>query len=275
MTVVRFATSSMFFHEYPLPEIFDFVAAAGLDGIEFWVETPHFWTRDLPVRELLACIASHRTLAPITVHAPILDLNPCSINPRVAALSLSDILRSVEIAKQAGADVVTVHPGRRTAKRVPSAADYERFERLVQTLRDAASRTGISISIENMEPQVNSLLHTPEDARDLLDREPWLKFTLDTAHALSRDLESVLTYIDLCFDRLVNIHLSSVRDGRKHLPVRGDPAVTTILDELASRGYAGHLTLEIEDLNFGYEATAEDKILLLVREQEFIRQYIG
>ncbi|MDI6718453.1 MAG: sugar phosphate isomerase/epimerase family protein [Methanomicrobiales archaeon] len=273
--MVRIAASSMFFHEYPLPDVFDFVAAAGLDGIEFWVETPHFWTRDLPVGELLACIASHRSLAPITVHAPILDLNPCSINPRVAALSLSDILQAVEIAAQADADVVTVHPGRRTAKRVPTAADYERFERLIQTLRDAARRTGVSISIENMEPQVNSLLHTPEDARDLLDREPWLKFTLDTAHALSRDLASAHAYIDLCFDRLVNIHLSSVRDGRKHLPVHGDPAAATILEDLASRGYAGHLTLEIEDLNFGYEATAEEKILLLAREREFIRHYMG
>ena len=265
----------MFFHEYPITDVFDFIGAAGLDGIEFWVETPHFWVRDLPIEELLACIASHQNLTPITIHAPILDLNPCSINPGVAALSLSNILCSVEIAKQAAADMVTVHPGRRTAKRTPSSVDYERFERLIQTLRDATHRTGISIGIENMEPQINSLLHTPEDTRDLLDREPWLKFTLDTAHALSKDLESAFTYIDLCFDRLVNIHVSSVKDGRKHLPIHGDPAIAMILEDLAHRGYSGHLTLEIEDLNFGYEASAEEKIVLLRREREFMRQYFG
>jgi len=39
----------MFFHEYTVDEIFSFVSRSGLNALEFWLETPHFWLRDLPV----------------------------------------------------------------------------------------------------------------------------------------------------------------------------------------------------------------------------------
>ena len=53
--MVSFSVASMFFHEYTTPEIFSFVSRSGLDGIEFWLETPHFWLRDMPVDEVVAC----------------------------------------------------------------------------------------------------------------------------------------------------------------------------------------------------------------------------
>ncbi|MCJ7794768.1 MAG: sugar phosphate isomerase/epimerase, partial [Methanoregulaceae archaeon] len=180
-----FAVSSMFFHEYPCPEIFSYVSAAGLNGIEFWLETPHFWLRDCPVDEVLACRQSHPEVPALTVHAPILDLNPCSINPRVAAASVEYAVQSLRLAEKLGAGVLTVHPGRRTAKRPPSDADFVRFDRYVAALRKAAAGTDVKVSMENMEPIVNSLLCTPKRMRELLDDEPWLFFTLDVAHALA------------------------------------------------------------------------------------------
>ena len=65
----RIAVSTMFFHEYPCDHIFDYVAEAGLDGLEFWVETPHFWLRGLPEDDLAGCIIDHPELMPITVCA--------------------------------------------------------------------------------------------------------------------------------------------------------------------------------------------------------------
>ena len=117
--MVPFAVSSMFFHEYTSPEIFSFVSRAGLDGIEYWLETPHFWLRDLPVEEVVACRKNHPEISAFTVHAPILDLNPCSINPEVAEVSIQYAVRSVAIAEQMGARVLTVHPAgaRQNARR--------------------------------------------------------------------------------------------------------------------------------------------------------------
>ena len=76
----------MFFHEYPLEEVFDFIGETGLDAIEFWPETPDFWVRSQPMQELHACLRNHPGLSHNTVHTPILDLNPCSINPGVASV---------------------------------------------------------------------------------------------------------------------------------------------------------------------------------------------
>ncbi len=57
--MVSFSVSSMFFHEYTVSEIFSFVSRSGLNAMEFWLETPHFWLRDLPVNEVIACRNEH------------------------------------------------------------------------------------------------------------------------------------------------------------------------------------------------------------------------
>jgi sugar phosphate isomerase/epimerase len=272
--MVTVAVASMFFHEYRCDEIFDFVSDAGLDGMEFWVETPHFWLRDMPVPETLACRAAHPEIFAFTVHAPILDLNPCSINPRVAEASVEYTLQAIGIAEQLGSRLLTVHPGRRTAKRPPAGADFERFGRYIAALRQGIQRRAVKIGMENMEPAVNSLLCTPEGVRELLDREPWLCFTLDVAHAMVVSEEEVRRYIDLCGDRLVNVHMSRANGRAMHFPVYGDEASRRVLGMLDAAGYQGPITLEIEDRNFDHDLSAEEKVTLLARELAFIRECV-
>jgi sugar phosphate isomerase/epimerase len=265
----------MFFHEYTTSEIFSYVSRAGLDGIEYWLETPHFWLRDLPAEEVVACRKNHPEIPACTVHAPILDLNPCSINPEVAEVSIHYAVRSVAIAEQLGARVLTVHPGRRTAKRPPGAADFARFEHYLSTLREAAVHNSLNISMENMEPAVNSFLCTPERVRELLDDEPWLFFTLDVSHALAKSDEEPFRYIELCHDRLANVHLSRKEAKALHFPLDNKPLMATVMHALNDAGYTGPLTLEIDDLNFPHPMTAEEKIAILSRDREFMLGCMG
>ena len=83
------------------------------------------------------------------------------------------------MADRVGADVITVHPGRRTAKRHPSAYDFRRFEEYIDRLREAAGQTRVRVAIENLEPRVNALLSMADDAAEVLEREPWLWLTFD------------------------------------------------------------------------------------------------
>jgi sugar phosphate isomerase/epimerase len=269
--MTAFGVSSMFFHEYTSTEIFSFAAQAGLDGVEYWLETPHFWLRDLPAGEVLAAKKAHPEIHTLTVHTPVLDLNPCSINPDVAEVSVAWAVRSLETAQALGAAVLTVHPGRRTAKRPPGDADFARFDQYIGTLREAALRDSVTIAIENMEPAVNSLICTPERMREVLDREPWLKFTLDTSHALAASEETVMEYIRLCGDRLANVHISRVEQGRLHFPLDRSPVIGRILAALRDRHYAGGLMLEIDDLTFGRPVTSSEKIAILSRDNAFMR----
>lgn len=270
--MVPLAVSSMFFHEYSLTEIFSYVSTSGLDGMEFWIETPDFWLRDLPVGEVIACSMKHPRLSSLTVHAPILDLNPCSINPDVAKISVQHALRAVAITGQVGARILTIHPGRRTAKRPVGAADFARFDHYLAALREAALKSPVRICMENMEPSVNSLLCTPERVRQLLDDEPWLSFTLDVAHALVRSEDEPMRYLELCGDRIANVHISRVNGRIQHLPLDRDRTLAGFLHALRDAGYAGPLTLEIDDLNLPAPCTAEEKIAILKRDRAFMAE---
>jgi sugar phosphate isomerase/epimerase len=270
--MTAYGVSSMFFHEYTTEEIFSFAARADLDGIEYWLETPHFWLRDLPEGEVIASRRAHPEIATFTVHTPVLDLNPCSINPDVAEISVAYAVRSLEMAQTLGASVLTVHPGRRTAKRPPGEADRARFDHYMATLRAAALKDTVTVAIENMEPVVNSLICTPERMREVLDSEPWLKFTLDTSHALAASEETVMQYIDLCADRLANVHISRAENGRLHLPLDRSPVIARILTKLCDCHYRGSLMLEIDDLNFGKPLPAQEKCAILARDKVFMRE---
>jgi len=270
--MTAYGVSSMFFHEYTSREIFSNVSKAGLDGIEYWLETPHFWLRDLPAEEVIACRKAHPEIATFSVHAPVLDLNPCSINPDVAEISVASTVRSLAMAQVLGAGVLTVHPGRRTAKRPPGDADIARFDHYMAKLRDAALKDTVIVALENMEPAVNSLICTPERMREVLDAEPWLRFTLDTSHALAASEETVMEYIDLCADRLANVHLSRAGEGRLHLPLDRSPVIARILESLRNHHYRGALMLEIDDLNFAQPLSAEQKCAVLSKELSFMRK---
>ena len=269
--MVRFAVSSMFFHGYPIDEIFAYVEEVGFDAIEFWVETPHFWVRQCPLHELKHCIGAYPGLA-LTIHAPVLDLNPCSLNPRVAEISRKYARDALTMAEDIGAEVVTFHPGRRTVKRIPARQEYERFELFLDTLRSAARGKRVRASMENMEYSLNALICSPEAMRELLDGEPWLGFTLDISHALAAPSNEVEHYIDLCGDRMTMVHLSRAENGRVHLPLAGSTQGTEILQSLKDHGYQGHLSLEIEDRNFSHDLSLEERITLLMRDLAYMHE---
>ena len=241
--------------------------------MEFWPETPSFWLHGMPMDEFDRCRSLYTSMDPMTVHVPILDLNPCSINPKVAEASREYTAAAIRLADMIGASVVTVHPGRRTAKRPPGPDEYVRFEALIDLLREEANRSGARVAIENMEQKVNFLLCTPTAVRALLDREPWLYFTLDVSHAMGTSVDSVLEYIELCSDRMINVHLSRCEDGVMHLPMQGHPDAQRVLEALADQGYRGNLTLEIEDLRFDHTFSREEKVALLDEEQRFITRF--
>jgi sugar phosphate isomerase/epimerase len=270
--MTAYGVSSMFFHEYTTEEIFSYVSRAGLDGIEYWLETPHFWLRDLPADEVITAGKARPEITTLTVHTPVLDLNPCSINPDVAEVSVAWAVRSLAMAQALGGGILTVHPGRRTAKRPPGDADLARFDHYLSSLREAALRDTVTVAMENMEPAVNALICTPERMREVLDAEPWLKFTLDTAHALVTSEATVMEYIDLCGDRLVNVHLSRSAGGRLHLPLDKNPLMARILESLRDHHYRGALMLEIDDLNFLHSLTAGEKCTLLSHDLSFMRE---
>jgi len=256
----------MFFHEYHVEEIFSCLDQAGCTAIEFWVETPYFWLSGLPVQELTDAIDAHPNLSPIAIHGPVLDLNPCSINPGVVELSIGYTCNAGEIGALTNATLLTIHPGRRTAKRPPSEMDYRRLEYYLDSVHACMKDAGVPVAIENMEPKINALLCSPDQMAETLENHSWLYFTLDTAHAAIGNANDLEDYINNFFDRIANIHVSAVGPGGPHMRINGDKDTSRALTLLADYGYEGPLILELEDLHFSRHLSGREKVEILQEE---------
>lgn len=265
--MVRTGVSSMFFHEYSLDSIFSGIQGAGLDTVEFWLETPSFWTTGRDTARLKAVLDGYSSLSPITVHAPTLDLNPISINPEVAAVSVDAACSAILAADDLHAEVITIHPGRRTAKRPPSRADMHRFALYMEAVEAVSSGLSVAVAIENMEPRINSLLTTPEAIRGVLDEYPRLFFTFDYAHAC-RGGADVREFISLNCDRIKNVHASHGSAHLMHAPLAGSEKMGELISILQSNGYNGTVIFEIEDLRLPFPPGYEEKCSLIAMEAD-------
>ena len=261
----------MFFHDATLEDVFRAPDASGADSMEFWLETPDFWLKGLHMDTLERLVAGYPTKAPVSIHAPVLDLNPCSINPDVREVSIRWIERSIKIAEKLQASVCTIHPGRRTAKRPPTITDYQRLGHMLDCIEETAKKVRVKVAIENMEPAVNALLTTPEEVIKILDERPWLYFTFDFAHASGSGRDIVSSFLEIGNERMVNIHLSKGMNGFMHGPPSEDERVLPFLSELKEMNYEGQLTLEINDLVLPRELSYQEKIAFMKEEIAWIK----
>lgn len=265
--------STMFFHEYTVDIIFDALTDAGCDAVEFWLETPSFWLKGLPTPFLKEAVRTHPAIRSVSVHAPVLDLNPCSVNPDVADISVEWACRSIAIAEEINARAVTIHPGRRTAKRPVSLADKKRLAHYLSVVHTCEASSGIPVALENMEPKINALLPTPHDLISLLEKEPWLHFTLDIAHTFAGNTGEAAEYIEHLYNRIAVVHVSACESGRMHCRCRDNPNVAEVLTHLAACGYDGPLILEIEDLTFQPDLSLREKTEIISEDAAWIRTF--
>lgn len=270
--VMEISFSTMFFHDHPLDLIFHAMVQTGADTLEFWPETPDWWLSGLPMDRLSAVAAVYPSRTRLSYHAPVLDLNPCSINPDVGEISIQWIERSIQMAEQINAGVCTIHPGRRTSKRPPSDADYQRLNHMLDRIEPIAKQSKIAVSIENMEPQINALITSPAEIFEILDERKWLSFTLDVCHVSSQGISILSDFLDRTFDRIANIHLSGAEGSVMHLPSKNNRWAEDALEIVLDSGYNGLVTLEINDLSCAKSLSYSDKIRILAEDIEYIRE---
>ncbi|MEM1579282.1 MAG: sugar phosphate isomerase/epimerase [Archaeoglobaceae archaeon] len=250
--------SSMFLYEYSTEMIKKAAELAEYDGIEFWVETPYFWVdRSL---EKLECFSDFK----VALHAPVLDLNPVSVNNGLCELTLKETLYTISLASKIRAKIVTVHAGKRSAHREPVWADYNSLHKFLRISSSFAKIKDVNISLENSEKRINNLCKTAEELKTFVELYD-LKITLDIKHAIS-DAES---FFDL-LGRICNVHISSENEG-KHIQASKSERVKEILKKLFELGYDGLLTVELDDLGIG-NLDFGKKVEILKKEAEFVRR---
>ena len=264
--MARVSISSMFLWDMDPRSMVRVIAEAGLKEVEFWAETPWYWEggrREEQAEEIKRVLGGLR----MTLHGPVMDLNPTSYNDLVCRATVVESLRAIDLAEFLGAEVVTIHPGKRTAKRPVRETELQKFRKYLEACLDRAEERGVLLALENLEPAPWSICAEPEEMSRVLDELP-LGMTLDVSHA-TPPVSRAMAFVDILKDRILNVHVSSTRDGVRHLPP-SDGSVDRVLEALRDAGYDGPLTLELDDKKFSETLSWEDKVRVLRRERHHL-----
>ena len=270
---MRLSCASLFLWEYSVYDIVNILLDAGIKSIEFWAETPDFW-KDRFNSIALAGLEETISMMPegCTLHAPVLDLNPSSINDNVREATIKDTLWSLELAKNIGARVVTIHPGKRTVHRAPTNEDREKFLKYLKVSKEKADSLGIRLSLENSMPGVQSMCSTPDEMKSVLSKFPGLFFTFDVVHAFIQSRDIAMSFIDELSDRIINVHVGSLHNEKPHYPSHRQKNMGVVLHALKDSGYDGDMTIEIDDQRYSRPLSREDKVMELRDEREYLEE---
>ena len=270
---MRLSCASLFLWEYSVYDIVNILLEAGINSIEFWAETPDFW-KDRFDELALAALEETISMMPegCTLHAPVLDLNPSSINDNVHEATIKETLWSLDLAKNIGARVVTIHPGKRTVHRAPTDEDREKFLKYLLVSTKKADSLGIQLSLENSMPGVQSMCSRPDEMKSVLTKFPGLYFTFDVVHAFIQSPDIAMSFIDELSDRIINVHVGSPHNGKPHYPSHRQKNMGALLRALKDSGYSGDMTIEIDDQRYSGKLSREDKVLELREEREYLEE---
>lgn len=220
----------------PLETVFELTRDAGFDGCDLVMD--HQFNDPGHRDRVLKC--SH-ILPVFSIHAPY-ALIP-ALGNQVEAIKYG-----VDLAKDLGSRVVTLHPPSRFSRQ----SSFLSWFKAVKDFQSAFDCGSVALALENM-PLTRSLFPTYllTDYRKLIEFGMGrnLYFTYDTTHLAScgRDtMEGLLLYVET--GRLRNVHISdySVLRRRSHLGIgRGDLPIGRILNTLRKLGYDYCITMEM------------------------------
>ena len=212
---------------------FSLAARLGYDGVEVMV-----WTDPL-TREAgaLRTLAEHHGVPVLSVHAPTL-----LVTQRVWGTDpWGKVDRSIELARELGADTVVLHP--------PFRWQREYARGFVDGVAVREHDSGIRLAVENMYPWRAPRSRELEAYLPHWDPvpQPYDHVTLDLSHTATAGSDA-LAMARLLGPRLTHLHLAddtgSARD--EHLvPGRGGQPCAEVLEVLAGNGFRGHVVVEV------------------------------
>jgi sugar phosphate isomerase/epimerase len=248
------ACSTISVFSRPLEQAFALISETGFDGVEVMVTSDPDSQDAARIRGL----SEDHELPVVAVHAPFLLMSR-----RVWGRDpVGKIERTVELALRVAAPVVVVHPPYRWQ------SAYRRW--LDEHASPAAKAWGVRIAVENMFPlrlrgRSVARFHARQTLEDL---EGFEAVTLDTSHLAVAGLDPVEA-IGRMGERLAHVHLSNNagRGWDSHSPLdEGVLDLGRVLETLATRGYRGAVSLEIDLRNHVRDERALRRVLTQSRE---------
>jgi len=228
---IALSTASVF--PEPVGRAFELAAQLGYDGVEVlpWADPV---SQDVPA---LTRLARRFGVPIVAVHAPCLLITQRVWGPD----PVLRLRRSAQVAAQLDAHIVVIHPPFRWQRQyVASFADE---------VAAAERKHGIAVAVENMFPirragLTVSAFHPTPDPTDA----GYPNYTLDLSHTAAANQDAI-ELLKRMGTGLAHVHLA---DGTglpkdEHLvPGRGNQPCAQVCEILASTGFAGNISIEID-----------------------------
>jgi sugar phosphate isomerase/epimerase len=219
------------------------------DHVEVWIE--NLEVASSSVHDISRLLHNKRVIA----HAPFIGLSLVSSWSELRKISLERLFKSISIARDLAASVLTIHPGEAPTS-APQDVLLDRAADAYLRLRARSEdQNGPVISFENMPARAGAkreAVTLTQDFHRLLDRVPEIRFTLDIGHAI-QNADDYCRFIADHTESIANIHLhDGVRGGRAHLALgEGELDLRGFLQCAADAAYRGFISLE----TLGLQAT--------------------
>lgn len=226
---ILLSTGSLF--HLPLENIARIAVAAGFAGLELIMSKPEY----APGQEILDLLGG----CPVrSLHAPFRQWSKWGGHLRSwqATVDLANFF--------SGASNVTLHP---PSTALSEIIHYRWFKKSQDLYSLLGAGDGLALSLENLPwTERSPLARDPFSALLKTIEEKHLSMTLDVCHlgVSRRNVMDDLSRIPMA--SLVNVHFSDATSYQEHLwPGAGELDLDQVLRELARRGFAGHLTVEL------------------------------
>jgi sugar phosphate isomerase/epimerase len=223
------------FKGYGLNRIFEFIKAAGFDGVDLNIDPRNFDTQNTEYVKSLIDL----------YHLPVLAI---STPPTGSAKKIQE---AVDMAKTIGTKIIVIQP--------PKIFDFQYTSWLKNEIPKIRQRENISIALENA-PSETFLGIIPEHSmNNVIDLKKFKHVCIDTTRVATKREDLIRIYKTLK-PFLVHVHLSNVKNGTPYsLPQSGILPIESFMTKLKQDGYPGTISIKI---NPKYINVGDDKKVL-------------
>ena len=256
---MKLAFSTNAFTRFSLTDAITGIKKAGFSGVEILADVPHAYPPDI-TPDLTASVVRALQLTGLAVsnmncncsfgywkHAPpepYFEPSLISPNPAYRADRTAMILKTLQFAREIGAENISITSGRMLGGMPPSKA-VGQFTESIRPILDRAEKLGINVGIE-CEPGL--FLEYIAELREWIDRldHPRFGANLDIGHSVVIG-ESISEVVSMLKGRIWNLHVEDL-PGRKHyhmIPGEGNLDWDSLKAALLAIQYDHYLTVEL------------------------------
>ncbi len=223
----------------PVSGIF-FAKELGVYSFELWAD--HYFKNSDSTEEIRR--AYEETGVVPTVHAASWDLNSTSVSREVRELSMRQAKRSIDIAHEIGARILTVHPGRKSFVREDGLEVSQMQKEAFHELYVYGRGKGVRICIENIENTGKEVMVSEKDFLDFFSgNEDELMVTMDVAHL--GEMKKIKAFYTVLEKRILHIHISDLNRHEIHIPMGEGMLRTRDILSFLKGSYGGIFCLEV------------------------------